>query len=157
MILDPEKKREYDRAWRAKNRDRLRKLAQKWRDSNRERVRANHLRWTRENRERHLEYGRKWRAKHPRRRYSHVLKNQYGITLDQLTAMIAGQGNACAICRKDFSSLPRRHIHVDHNHRSGAVRGILCSNCNTMIGHAHDSQEILSLGIAYLNVHEASN
>jgi len=54
------------------------------------------------------------------------------------------QGDLCAVCRE------RPAEHVDHCHKTGAVRGILCFNCNGMLGQARDRVDILLEGIRYL-------
>ena len=74
-------------------------------------------------------------------------KLKYKLTHDEVlkTELI----EACDICRQAFKS--RRDRHIDHCHRSGKVRGILCSNCNTALGQMRDSVEILESAIAYLN------
>lgn len=67
-------------------------------------------------------------------------KTKYGITIDEYEILREGQGRACAICgRTDpigrVSKFgPDYWLHVDHNHETGAVRGLLCSNCNQALG-----------------------
>ncbi len=58
-------------------------------------------------------------------------RRTYGLTADEVDEMLAAQGGVCAICRE----LPEveARMHIDHDHRSGAIRGVLCSRCN----HAH--------------------
>lgn len=61
------------------------------------------------------------------------------------------QGNQCAICERPFEELRMSSIHVDHDHTEAfRVRGILCINCNSMIGHAKDNIETLRRAIIYL-------
>ena len=62
---------------------------------------------------------------------------KYGITIQQELNMLEAQGNKCAICDKPLNSLTEAHI--DHNHRTGKVRGILCGNCNRAIGLLRDN------------------
>ncbi|TXH10531.1 MAG: hypothetical protein E6R04_05130 [Spirochaetes bacterium] len=73
-----------------------------------------------------------------------------GITEVQFKAMLEAQNHACAICRKPAST-QEKSLHIDHDHKTGKVRGLLCSHCNFMIGHALDSSETLLAGAAYLN------
>jgi len=56
----------------------------------------------------------------------------YGITIDQFEARLAAQGGVCAICRG--LPAPGRQFHVDHDHTTGAIRGILCQKCNGGLG-----------------------
>ncbi len=65
------------------------------------------------------------------------LKHRYGIGADDFDALVAEQGGVCAICGKEAPE------HVDHSHDSGAVRGILCFNCNGGLGQFKDSIDSL--------------
>lgn len=57
----------------------------------------------------------------------------------------------CSICKTDFSTIALKQIHVDHCHRTGKVRGLLCSNCNQGLGNFKDDVERLEAAIKYLN------
>jgi hypothetical protein len=69
----------------------------------------------------------------------------YGITLDQFEQMFALQGSACAVCRKTGVTLC-----VDHCHRTGEIRGLLCRRCNIALGYCDDDPDILLAAVAYL-------
>lgn len=58
---------------------------------------------------------------------------RYGITVDRYNEMLYIQEHKCAICLRHVNQLKRK-LHVDHNHKTGEVRALLCSNCNTSIG-----------------------
>ena len=60
--------------------------------------------------------------------------------------MKVNQNGACAIC----GIVSQKPLHVDHNHSTGRVRGLLCTRCNSMIGYARDSVTLLQKGIEYL-------
>jgi hypothetical protein len=72
------------------------------------------------------------------------LVGRYGITPEEYSAMETGQGKRCKICQEETK------LFVDHNHETGMVRGLLCHHCNTMLGLAKDSPQILEGAIAYL-------
>lgn len=74
----------------------------------------------------------------------HQLRSKYGLTVEQYERMVDQQGGRCAICRR------AGRLHVDHNHNTGEVRGLLCMNCNTGIGHLGDDVEVLGRAIGYL-------
>lgn len=76
------------------------------------------------------------------------LRSMYGITPEQYEQMLSQQGNKCAICKKPFSST--RDTHIDHNHLTNYVRGLLCSNCNLGIGNFQDSEELLNEASRYI-------
>jgi hypothetical protein len=76
------------------------------------------------------------------------LVRKYGITLAIYAEMLAAQGRRCAVCGKPEPA--SRTLDVDHDHKTGAVRGLLCTSCNRMIGHAHDSVCRLVAAACYL-------
>jgi len=77
------------------------------------------------------------------------LKRKYGITLDDYRAMLEAQAGGCAICHAPEPE--GQSLHVDHDHDTGAVRGLLCFTCNAGIGmFAHDI-DLLSAAVAYLH------
>lgn len=73
---------------------------------------------------------------------------RYGLTLDQFADQLALQNNACEICRT--SEWGQRGPCVDHDHKTGIVRGLLCSRCNLALGHFRDDIDCLKRAIAYL-------
>lgn len=83
------------------------------------------------------------------RRYS--LKKNFGITPEQYDQMLAEQDGKCAICKSDDPiRTASRFFSIDHDHKTGAVRGLLCSPCNSGIGMLKDDPEILLSAINYL-------
>ena len=84
------------------------------------------------------------RDKYQRNRTTVLLK-AYGITEDEYNKMYSEQNGDCKICSKNFSRLC-----VDHDHKSGKVRGLLCHHCNTMLGLALDDISTLTNAINYL-------
>ncbi|WP_344288161.1 endonuclease VII domain-containing protein [Streptomyces synnematoformans] len=72
------------------------------------------------------------------------LKRQYGITEAERDQMIASQMGVCLIC------LSAPAVHVDHCHRTGKVRGVLCFNCNSAIGKLRDNPATARRAAAYL-------
>jgi hypothetical protein len=82
--------------------------------------------------------------------------SRYGVTLDEIRALYEMQAGCCAICEK-AGSMPfdpyverRGRLWVDHDHDTGAVRGLLCVNCNIGIGKLSDSVAMLVKATAYL-------
>ena len=76
------------------------------------------------------------------------LKRTYGITKDEYDAMLEMQQAKCGICECNLAE--GRTTHVDHDHKTGNIRGLLCRNCNLGIGLFEDSTETLKNAIAYL-------
>lgn len=83
------------------------------------------------------------RAKNGGARKYH-LKKRYGLTPGDFDALLAKQGFLCPICLK------RPAVHVDHDHATGIVRGILCEMCNGGLGQFRDNHETIENAIHYL-------
>lgn len=81
------------------------------------------------------------------RRYG--LKNKYGITPEEYNKLFEEQEGKCKTCGIHQTELKYR-LCVDHNHKTGEVRGLLCSHCNLCIGHSKENIETLSKIILYL-------
>lgn len=78
----------------------------------------------------------------------------YGISPDQYAALLQAQANACAICEARAATT---RLAVDHDHKTGQVRGLLCKRCNhDLLGAAHDSIVILNRAVNYLMFPPAS-
>lgn len=71
---------------------------------------------------------------------------QYGITQHNYVSMYIEQRYCCKICTKPFTKTPN----IDHDHKTGKVRGLLCDSCNRLLGQAHDDQVVLARAILYL-------
>lgn len=70
----------------------------------------------------------------------------YGITKQEYEVLLQNSGNRCGICAKPFKVTP----HIDHDHTSGKVRGLLCGSCNRGIGYLQDDAEILRAAILWV-------
>lgn len=77
----------------------------------------------------------------------------YGISLNQYNLLLESQNGNCAICGKHWTEKRRRHA-VDHDHATGEVRGLLCSECNGGLGMFADKTELLQNAISYLQRQE---
>lgn len=72
------------------------------------------------------------------------LKNSYNITPDQLQELKNKQNNKCLLCSKETK------LYVDHCHKSGKIRGLLCPKCNSALGLFFDNTDVLEKAIKYL-------
>lgn len=79
----------------------------------------------------------------------HKLKRTYGITPCQFTRQLIEQRGRCCICNHDDPG-GKGQWHIDHDHATGTLRGLLCHNCNLLLGHAKDSRTTLTNAISYL-------
>jgi hypothetical protein len=83
-------------------------------------------------------------ARDPMRNIRQQVRQRYGLSLNDLAAMKVAQGGVCAICGS-----PGR-LHVDHDHDSGRIRGLLCNRCNLAIGQFGDESELLRQAARYV-------
>ncbi len=74
--------------------------------------------------------------------------NRVGITIEQYEAMLVAQKNECAICREPFEDTFKTHL--DHDHETGEVRGVLCYGCNLGLGHMKDDSKRLRAAADYI-------
>lgn len=74
----------------------------------------------------------------------------YGLTQEAYMALRAEQGNKCGICGDDLLSLKEIEVNVDHDHRTGAVRGVLCCTCNTGLAAFLDDPTLIDKAAVYL-------
>lgn len=94
----------------------------------------------------HLTQNDRWRESKPHYNRGRL----YGLTPTRYEAMLAGQNNRCAICRSPEWGGKHNVPHVDHDHASGIVRGLLCDNCNNGLGRFRDDSARLRDAAVYL-------
>ena len=99
-------------------------------------------------------YCAKHSAEGPQRERTQIVRRkrerEYGLTDSEFRALLEAQGGVCAICGNGETSKRYRTLSVDHDHETGAVRGLLCNRCNPMLGYARDDIAVLQGAIEYL-------
>ena len=142
------------RAWRLAHREEIRA---KWRATyqahREERSQAKAKAYCRAHREKLNAKNKAYRLAHPEKTREHHLKQNFNLTLEEFDAMLKAQGGGCAICRTTEWPGYAHQPHVDHDHKSGLVRGILCARCNYLLGNAGDDPARLRAAAAYLERH----
>lgn len=81
------------------------------------------------------------------------LRTKYSLTIEEYEQMLIDQNNSCAICNRNISELKMQKLHIDHNHSTKQVRGLLCPSCNRLIGVSIESIDVLKSAIQYLEKH----
>lgn len=83
---------------------------------------------------------------------SRQIKSSYGLSADDYDRLFRDQCGRCAICMRteDSSTKKRRILHVDHDHMTGLVRGLLCNTCNVGLGNFRDAEWIIARALIYL-------
>lgn len=121
------------RAWYERNRERSIAYVKSWQQANVERVQA---------------YQRQYRAEHSDVFRAGHLRRTFNLTVAEYRQRLDAQNGGCAICGQP----PRdgRSLHVDHNHKTGVVRGLLCFRCNAGVGQLREDPILLADAIVYL-------
>jgi len=101
----------------------------------------------------------KWNKNNPEKRHKHQLrchyKRMYNLSLEDLNEMFLNQNNKCAICGIDQKDLKKRKgLAVDHNHKTGKIRALLCGKCNRALGGFNDDIILLEKAILYLKKYD---
>jgi formate dehydrogenase maturation protein FdhE len=104
--------------------------------------------WRKKNSEKKRVANKKYRLEHLGEERVAQMKGRYGITPEEYDALLLGQDNVCAVCGRPPTN--GKYLYVDHNHDTKEIRGLLCNNCNLMLGHAGDSRTTLQSAIIYL-------
>lgn len=113
-----------------------------------------------ENKASHDQYRRKWRktpkgrTSYSRSRLKSRLKIHYGLTVEAFNQMLLEQSGVCKICR--VAPTKYSPLHVDHDHATGRVRGLLCFRCNGGLGSYKDDENLLLSAVNYLREHRAA-
>lgn len=97
---------------------------------------------------------REYYKKNPDKARRRNLKTLYGLTVEQRDEMAIRRNFRCDCCKNQFAD---EDLFVDHCHTTNKVRGLLCTNCNLMLGHAHDEIVKLQKAINYLIFHNQND
>ncbi len=111
-------------------------------EKTKERVRK----WNNENKDKRVEYSRRFRQKNPKR-LDYLYK--YKLTEEAYLELLYSQKEVCAGCETPQSELKRK-LFVDHCHKTGIVRGLLCDFCNRALGDVKDNPAVLRTLANYL-------
>jgi hypothetical protein len=115
------------REYRKNNPEKIRATDKKKRDRNKDSIRLKNKEWR--------------------------LKAYYGITIKDFSEMMENQNGKCYICKVDSIAM-KKGLVVDHCHKSGKARKLLCQNCNSLLGMSKENIETLELAIEYLKEHK---
>jgi len=94
-----------------------------------------------------------WAKSNPNNLADKALKRNYGISLSDKIAIMESQDYKCAICGDELA-LGDKHTHLDHDHITGKIRGVLCYRCNHLIGNCCEDSSILQSAIKYLTFYK---
>lgn len=98
------------------------------------------------------EYRKEYNKKNAERFREYSYREAYGLTLEDYSKMLAAQGGKCAICEQTETATQHgkvKQLSVDHNHKTGQVRDLLCRDCNWAFGHFKENPEVLRQAADY--------
>ena len=98
-----------------------------------------------------IEHQKQYNKTHREEIKQYGLKKRYNISIEEFNQMLVNQNHKCKICGVDELNAGKKGLSVDHDHKSGKVRGLLCSNCNTAVGLLKENINILKSAIKYLD------
>ena len=97
-------------------------------------------------------YNKRWRDQNRDKVRNAMLKKKYGISLADYEEMLKKQGEVCALCKQ--KERDNRSLAVDHDHKTGAVRELLCRFCNTSLGILEQKPNLVEAMALYLRKHK---
>jgi hypothetical protein len=123
-----------------------------------EEKRATQKAWRVRNHAHLIVYNAKWLSANPDKKTTFKARQKvwnaafryikYGTTKDFIDALFAQQGAVCAICTTDIPG--KKGWQIDHDHKTGKIRGVLCLKCNVGLGNLRDDPRILRVAALYL-------
>lgn len=153
--------REYDKNYRLKNLEKVKQASREHWHENKEKYKKTRKKYYTENKEEIQKKSKEYYQKTKERRAfcnrkTH-LKVNYNLSLEEYSSMAINQNNCCAICNKPettFLNGKQRKLAVDHDHKTGKIRELLCGDCNTTLGKLNEDIELFNKFIKYLEKHK---
>lgn len=129
--------------------------ANKWAKDNPEAASQHTANYRKKNPEKRRETLRNYHRRNKKRDWENQLKRNYGITAQEYFDMADLQENKCKICQnpeygKNKSTKLPQKLSVDHCHKTGKIRGLLCAHCNHGLGHFKDNAKVLMKAAKYI-------
>lgn len=115
-----------------------------WSRANTAKITTQVREWRRRNPERAREYQRNWQRANKHAHRCSMVKHKYGLTRAEYERLTQESAGKCAICQRTSK------LAIDHDHETGAVRGMLCVRCNHGLGNFRDAPELLIAAVSYL-------
>lgn len=131
-----------NREWSKNNKDKVNSARRKWRKVNKKHCKVYRKQYTEKNKEHILKQRReRWYIR------------RYGISTDDYNELLKAQNGLCAICNLPGNGKYKK-LHVDHCHKTGKLRSLLCVNCNRGLGYFQDNPALLSKASLYISKFE---
>ncbi len=138
-VVHKEERKEYEKQWRIKNKKKVKKHKKEYNEKHKNQ-RKEYLNKNKE------------KIKIVKRKYDKLVRfKNHNITEEQYIEIFNKQKGRCNICGKHQDEL-KTALHIDHNHLTGKIRGLLCMKCNRGIGYLNDNIDLLLKAIDHLNL-----
>jgi hypothetical protein len=120
----------------------------RWYQANRAKAIAHVVKWQQDNRERYNASQRAYKRKNADKERESHLRRKFGLTQAEYEERLAEQDGGCAVC----GDRPRKtSLHVDHDHDTGEIRGLLCMRCNNALGLFREQTQLLENALRYVD------
>jgi hypothetical protein len=133
-----------------KNSEKRKLKEKKYREENKETIHKKHAEQYQNNKEKLKTKGKEYYKKNKETIRKQNLLKLYNFSIEQYDIMFEEQKGCCKICGKHQSELNQK-LSIDHCHKTGKVRGLLCKHCNHGLGKFKDDVNLLKIAIDYLN------
>lgn len=144
---NPDYMKKYMKTYNEEHKEEMLEANRKYHQDNKAERNAYRRQWAKDNPEKDKAATDAWRAANPEKVKEGYLKRLYGITLVDYDVLFKKQCGLCAICKQPPVAI---YFHVDHDHSTNQIRGLLCRDCNTGIGLLKDDVDRLRQAIEYL-------
>lgn len=141
----------YQKQYKLKNKDKIRLSKKEYRLKNKDKIKKDNSIYYLHNKNKIKIINDKYYMNNKEKKKDYILRTRFGITLAVFNDMLKQQNNVCAICKVSSFRLA-----VDHCHRTGKIRDLLCFKCNIILGHINEDVTILNNAIDYILKHKES-
>jgi len=145
-----ESRNAYSREYYKKNKEKIKAQRKGYEAKNKEKIAARAKLYSIENRDKIKDWRKGYLLENKAKYRKNYLKREYGITMEDYENMLIEQDGMCKCCGLPGIDNRDRILHIDHNHETNKVRGLLCDNCNRALGMVKDSIKTLESMIEYL-------
>ncbi len=146
----PEKRKAIKKKWYDAHSIELQQKRREFRATNREQLKAWKKNWELANPEKVAAARAVRRVRRKRQELAASLRHRYQFSVADYEALLAQQGGKCAICSTVRGSDQGHRLYLDHDHKTGRVRGLLCKRCNSALGYMADDSDRLRRAAQYL-------
>lgn len=148
LLAARKKQSERHAAWRLANPEKAKENNRAWNKAHPAEAKKYNQEWQKKNKEERNKRRREWHAKNPEKAKEYHNKRLYNLSAEVYQAMLQDQNNLCASCGAE------KKLQVDHDHKTGQVRGLLCGDCNVAAGRLKDSSKLATKLLKYLKKFE---